>query len=143
MVRRERIGEVFIDHGGVAIVDPEYVELSDQDREAIMGADAGVPLDCDEENLPESGHVGAYLTTGLGDGRYPIYADVVDVPGAGQRVARIVIDCLGAEPESDDLRERLAESVVRLRDSGLNVRLPFGDGAVDDDVRRRAMGEQE
>ena len=143
-MKRELVGQVFIDLGGLTVLDPLYADLSDQDREAIEDADAGCRLDCDEENLPEGGHMGVYVTTGLGDGTYPVYADVIEVPSAGQRVARIVIDCLGTEPESVDLRERLAENVGRLRDeTGWSVRLPFEDGAADEDVRRRALGEEE
>ncbi|HXW58289.1 MAG TPA: hypothetical protein VEJ23_02295 [Solirubrobacteraceae bacterium] len=139
---RELAGQVYIDHGGVALVDPLYAELSDADREAILTADPAVRLDCDEENLPEGG-LGLYVATGLGDGSYPVYADVIDVPSAGKRVARIVIDCLGTEDESDELRERLAENTRRLREqTGWNVRLPFETGAADDDVRRRALGEE-
>jgi len=144
MSRRERVGSVYVDHGGVAIVDPQFVDLSDRDGEAVIGASVGATLDCGED-LPEGiDHVGAFVASGLGDGRYPVYADLVDVPSAGQRVARIVIDCLGVEDESGDLREQLSENVEHLREqTGWSVRLPFEDGAPDDDVRRRALGEEE
>jgi hypothetical protein len=82
-----------------------------------------------------------YVPTGLGDGRFPIYADTIEVPGAGTRVARIVIDCLGVEDESDELRDRLIAATGQLREqTRWPVRLPY-DKAVDDDVRRRALGE--
>lgn len=137
MVRRERVGEVGVDHGGVAIVDPEFVGISDLDQEKIMDARVGTDLDCETAET-----VGVFVATGLGDGVYPVYADVVDVPGAGRRVARIVIDCLGVEEESGELRELLGESVAALREQGgWRVRLPFEVGAPDDDVRRRALGE--
>jgi hypothetical protein len=113
-MRREYVGHVYVDHGGVAVVDPMYVELSEGDSERILGASPGAPLDCAEDNLPKGfDHMGVYVTTGLGDGHYPIYADVVEVPGGGTRVARIVIDCLGteAETQSDDLREEMVDAV--------------------------------
>jgi len=134
---------VYVDHGGIAVVDPLFAVLSDRDREAILDAGPACQLDCDEANLPEGGHMGVYVATGLGDGTYPVYADTVDVPSAGKRVARIVIDCLGVENESNDLREQLAGNVEHLREqTGWSVRLPFEDGAADEDVRRRALGEE-
>jgi hypothetical protein len=143
-LRRELVGHVFVDHGGVVVVDPMYAELSAGDQERIIEASAGAHLDCGEEDLDEiSGHVGAFVATGLGDGRYPIYADVVRVRGAGERVARIVIDCLGVEPESGGLREQLGDVADSLlRDIGFGVKLPHQPGGVvDDEVRRRALGD--
>lgn len=147
--RREFVGHVFVDHGGVAVLDPMYVELSEADSERVMGASvAGARLDCNDEQLPEGvDHVGAFVPTGLGDGRYPIYADVVEVPGGGTRVARIVIDCLGteSEPQSDDLRGEMLDAVKGLREQtggAIDVKLPYDTSrTVDDEVRRRALGE--
>jgi len=148
-MRREYVGHVYVDHGGVAVVDPMYVELSEGDSERILGASPGAPLDCAEDNLPKGfDHMGVYVTTGLGDGHYPIYADVVEVPGGGTRVARIVIDCLGteAETQSDDLREEMVDAVDNLREQTggvIDVKLPYDErqDPIDDEVRRRALGE--
>jgi hypothetical protein len=136
-VRRELVGQVYVDHGGVVVVDPLYADLSDTDRDALVDpapdAGAGAQLDCGEENLPGSGHVGVFIPTGLGDGEYPVYAELIDVPGAGERVARIVIDCLGVEDESGDLRERLSGAVGAMRAQtagGWDVRLPYDDREV-------------
>lgn len=148
-MRREYVGHVYVDHGGVAVVDPMYVELSEGDSERILGASPGAPLDCAEDNLPKGfDHMGVYVTTGLGDGHYPIYADVVEVPGGGTRVARIVIDCLGteAETQSDDLREEMVDAVDNLREQtggAIDVKLPYGPDPVDDEIRRRALGEDQ
>ncbi len=133
-LRREFVGHVLVDHGGVAVVDPVFVDTSDDDVERFCGAGAGSTLNCGEGL-----DVGVYVTTGLGDGHYPVYADVQRLPGAGERVARIVIDCLGVEPESDDAREQLARGVEVLRRHGINVR---PDAVVDDEVRRRALSEE-
>src|SRR5271157_2382525 len=111
-LRREFVGHVWVDHGGVAGLDPMYVDLSDGDSERLIETSVGAKLDCDDDNLPEGmDHVGVYVTTGLGDGRYPVCADVTELPGGGTRVARIVIDCPGteAEAQSDDLRQTMVE----------------------------------
>jgi hypothetical protein len=149
-LRREYIGHVYVDHGGVVVIDPEYVDLSDADRDRMVGAGSGAPMDCDEENLPPGfDHMGVYAPTGLGDGHYPVYADLMDVPGAGTRTARIIIDCLGTEPDqqSDDLRETMVEATDFLRDTtggSIDVRLPYDeDETVDEEVRRRALGEDD
>jgi hypothetical protein len=136
-VRRELVGQVYVDHGGVVVLDPVYADLSDGDRDALVDpapdAGAGAQLGCGEENLPESGHMGVFVSTGLGDGEYPVYAELIDVPGAGERVARIVVDCLGVEDESGELRERLSGAAEAMREQtagGLDVRLPHDDRAV-------------
>jgi hypothetical protein len=151
MMKREFVGHVFVDHGGVVVLDPMYADLSDEDRERVIGASvAGARLDCNDDNLPDGlDHIGAYVPTGLGDGHYPIYADVMEVPGGGTRVARIVIDCLGTEPEtqSDDLREATIDVVTDVREQtgcGIDVKLPYDERTVvDDEIRRRAWGEPE
>jgi hypothetical protein len=142
MVTRKLVGHALVDHGGVCVVDPEYTTITDEDNEAICEAGPeGVGLECGEEGLAETDHVGVYVPTGLGDGCFPIYADTIEVPGAGTRVARIVIDCLGVEDESDELRDRLIGATGQLRErTRWPVRLPY-DRAADDDVRRRALGE--
>jgi hypothetical protein len=149
-VKRECVGHVCVDHGGVVVLDPMYAELSDEDTERTCDAEVGVTLDCGDDNMPEGiDHIGVYVSTGFGDGRYPIYADVMTVPGGGTRVARIVIDCLGLEsdPESDDLREHMVDAVRGLREQtggGIDVKLPYDESrAVDDDIRRRALDEPE
>jgi hypothetical protein len=78
----------------------------------VINAAPGATLTCGDERLPpESDHIGVWVATGLGDGQYPVYADMLDLPGGGLRVARIVIDCLGTEPQrqSDDLRSELTD----------------------------------
>jgi len=146
-MRREFVGHVFVDHGGVVVLDPEYAELSDGDRDRVIDASTGATLDCDDDNLPPGmDHIGVFVSTGLGDGRYPVYADLIELPGAGTRVARIVIDCLGTEPEtqSDDLRAEMIDAADLLRQHGIDVALPYDEHqhqGVDDDVRRRALGD--
>lgn len=149
-LRREYVGRVWVDHGGVAVVDPMYTDITDTDQQGIIGAEVGAPVDCGEDNFPPGfDHIGVYVTTGLGDGHYPVYADVIAVPGAGTRVARIVIDCLGTEPEaeSEDLRQEMIDTVANVREQtrgGIDVKLPYDKSrAVDDEIRRRALGEDE
>jgi hypothetical protein len=131
---REHIGHVFVDHGSVVVLDPMYADVSDKDQERFLEAleeRAGVRIDCDED-LPEGiDHIGVWIGTGIGDGRYPVYADLIEVPGAGGwRVARIVIDCLGMEdePQSAMLREDLIEAVGQVREQtggALDAKLPY------------------
>jgi hypothetical protein len=126
-----------------------YADLSDADRGRLIDAGIGARMDCDDDNLPEGiDHAGVFVTTGLGDGRYPVYADVMELPGGGTRVACIIVDCLGTEPEtpSDNLRESMVDAVEGLREQtqgGIDVRLPYDESqAIDDEVRRRALGEE-
>jgi hypothetical protein len=129
---RQLVGHCAVDHGGVCVLDPLFAEITEDDNDRICEARPGTQLNCGEERIE---HVGVYVTTGLGDGSYPVYADVIEVPDAGKRVARIVIDCLGVEPESEDLRGYLVAATDQLNaTTGWSVR-------VDDDVRRRALGE--
>ena len=139
-MRREFVGRVLVDHGGVAIVDQLYVEISEADEQRIGGGGISATLDCDDDNLPDGfDGVGVFVATALGDGRYPVYADLVEVPGAGERVARIIIDCLGTEPEapSDELRAELVDAVGDLREQtggAFDVRLPYDEARVVADV---------
>jgi hypothetical protein len=139
-VVRQLVGHVPVDHGGVTILDPLYAEIDEDDNERICSSGhQGARLEC-----AEGQDVGVYVATGLGDGRYPVFADIIEVPGAGKRVARIVVDCLGVEdePASADLRGWLTASLDQLNaQTGWSVHLPGGRGGVEDDVRARALGE--
>jgi hypothetical protein len=111
-----------VSHGGIALVDPEFVAIDDADQERICEAGPeGAPLECDEGTA-----VGLFVPSGLGDNQgYPVYVDVVDVPGAGERVARVTVDFLGVEEESTDLRGRLVATIDQLNAAtGWSVRLP-------------------
>jgi hypothetical protein len=161
---RRFVGEVIVEHGGVAILDHLYTVISDEDEERILGAGVdGARLDClidfeqgsdpadtdapsDEPERPDwVDHVGVWVPTGLGDGRYPVYADVAQIPGAGARVARIVIDCLGTEAESEMLRADTLNATKDLREQTkgtFDVKLPYDPArGIDDEIRRRALGE--
>ncbi len=146
--KREYIGNVFVDHGSVVVLDPMYADVSEKDEERFLAADSGAKIDCDDDDMPEgTDHIGVWVGTGMGDGRYPVYADLIEVPGAGGwRVARIVIDCLGMEdePQSAMLREDLIDAVGQVREQtggALDAKLPYDKSrAVEEDVRRRALG---
>ena len=149
--KREYIGNVFVDHGSVVVLDPMYADVSEKDQERFLEARTGAKIDCDDDNMPEgTDHIGVWVSTGMGDGRYPVYADLIEVPGAGGwRVARIVIDCLGMEdePQSAMLREDLIDAVGQVREQtggALDAKLPYDKSrAVEEDVRRRALDEPE
>jgi hypothetical protein len=109
-LHRELAGRVFVDHGGIAIVDRQYVTITDSDEDRILDANPTCGLDCGDEPVPPTNEfVGVWSATGVGDGRYPVYVDLIDTPDSGIQVARIVIDCLGTEPDpaSADLRGKL------------------------------------
>ena len=72
---------ITIDHGGVVVLDPMHADLSEADRGRVIDAAIGARMDCDDDKLPEGiDHAGVFVTTGLGDGRYPVYADVNGTP---------------------------------------------------------------
>ncbi len=99
---RELVGHVSVDTGGLVVLDQIHAKLSDEDHQRIMASDVpGTTVDCGDKGLhPRAGQIGAFVHTGIGDGRYPVYAEVADVPWWGRRVVRIVIDCsLGIEDE--------------------------------------------
>lgn len=135
--RREFVGHAWVDHGGVVVADPMYADLSDADQERVLGAAVGATLDCDDGDLPNGmDHVAVFVPTGLGDGRYPVYVDLTELPGGGTRVARIIVDCLGTEPEtqSDDLRQELVDVLAEMRDrGGFDVKLPYDERQTVDD----------
>jgi len=82
--KREYIGNVFVDHGSVVVLDPMYADVSEKDQERFLEARTGAKIDCDDDNMPEgTDHIGVWVSTGMGDGRYPVYADLIEVPGAG------------------------------------------------------------
>ena len=79
--RTQKIGTIAVDTGQIVILDPSRVEELDKNPE-------------DSSNLAEQlGEFVVRCSTGLGDGRYPVFADILDVPHVGTRVMAIHIFC--------------------------------------------------
>jgi hypothetical protein len=84
------LGECGVDTGQLVIIDPSYIaqglfdETTQRECDTIKGS--GKPGGSVLRDL-------AVVTlTGIGDGSYPVYATVEEIPGWGERVTRIEID---------------------------------------------------
>ena len=80
------VGDVVIESGRLALVDPAL-------------ADEVVNLEGDGAVLV--GAPGLMVTTGLGDGTYPVLAHYMDVEGIGRRLTAVSVTFLDHE-DSDD-----------------------------------------
>jgi hypothetical protein len=115
---RELVGHVRVDTLGLAIIDHVHVHDDTGERigdELIYGRLEGPGFEVrNEHDAP----IAVWSFTGVGDGTYPVYADIWDTPAFGRLVARIVIDCMGVEDDSDDVRRYLRDVVLpRIRGS--------------------------
>jgi hypothetical protein len=79
------VGDVIIETGRLALVDPVL-------------ADEVVNLEGNEDIVV--GAPGLMVSTGLGDGRYPVDVLCTDVGGIGRRIAAVQVTFL--EPEHED-----------------------------------------
>jgi hypothetical protein len=101
--RVEQIGFVAVDSGQIVITDPANLSFwkdngfgeSEQVGEYSYGGSCDLTLadGFDGQLVFESGTAGAGVVsrTGLGDGLYPVYATIVDLPDWGKRVSKIEI----------------------------------------------------
>lgn len=101
--RVEQIGFVAVDSGQIVITDPANLSFwkdngfgeSEQVGEYSYGGACDLTLsdNFDGQLVFESGTGGAGVVsrTGLGDGLYPVYATIVDLPHWGKRVSKIEI----------------------------------------------------
>ena len=120
-----QIGEVGIDSGQLMLCDPSSigsqwserdwdeidVSLNEPSKESKFDGEfsyMGCCVSRQVEGLAgqlnyQKGHagVGVVTNTGLGDGRYPVYAEISDRHGWGDRVVKIWVDFLGEEEEYD------------------------------------------
>lgn len=92
--RVEKIGTVAIDTGHVVIVDPCRIDEVEQRFDGTL-----------------EGQLGQFVVgsqTGLGDGRYPVFAEVMDHPELGKRVTALHIHfdpvyCFADDPKNAEL----------------------------------------
>ena len=107
MTKRELIGRFGVDSGQVIIVDPCYLDKWTDTSTGDLDFTPGKNMDFSyngacNASLSDKGfgelHHGAISeyavvsTTGIGDGVYPVYAEVEDIGGWGERVVRLVVD---------------------------------------------------
>lgn len=96
-LRTEKIGEVEVDSGTILILDP--CQMS-----AVDAIDPFQALDGDKPSSEKPGQIygepypdrkprkiAVISSTGIGDGRYPVFATIVNDPAWGNRVAAIEI----------------------------------------------------
>jgi hypothetical protein len=107
MRNKHLIGHFGVDSGQVMIVDPCYLDKWEDTGPGELEFTPGKNLDFSyngacNASLSDKGfgelHHGAISqyavvsTTGIGDGVYPVYAEVENIGGWGERVVRLVID---------------------------------------------------
>ena len=116
-----RVGEVGVDAGLCWIGDPTYLH---GDPPAEWGKTWRDFLDTLREKEKEKGYplpvqfnydlghagLGVCSSTGFGDGVYPVFAQVVDKDGWGQRVAELRVVFI-PEENTDDWREAPQEEI--------------------------------
>ena len=107
-ITRKPIGEIGVDAGLCWIGDPCYILHTDQPPEAIgknwdefcdiMHEDRRNPT-CKQFTY-DLGHpgLGVVVSTGYGDGLYPVYAEFDDEG----RVARVWVEFIGQDDQSDE-----------------------------------------
>jgi hypothetical protein len=88
-----KVGEVGIDTGRIALVDPAYIKLvgdfEARIAEALAGG-SGNETDFTGSILTEDGlRIGEVVSTGLGDGIYDVEVREEEVEGWGRRVVEL------------------------------------------------------
>lgn len=105
METTKKVGTVFVDAGLVWVGDPCYV-MGDNATSRVtdwlefcnkLGGDVSEPL---------GKGIGMAISSGLGDGEYPVYVTTKDMGVWGKRVSKIEIDF-----QLDDKGEDMAELV--------------------------------
>lgn len=120
-----KIGEVGVDSGQLMLCDPCYIKSEWSERSFdTLDVDMNDPaqksqfdgefsyVGCCVSRQVEGvagqlnyrrGHagVGVVTNTGLGDGCYPVYAEIQDMGTWGRRVVKIWVDFIGEEEQDD------------------------------------------
>jgi len=92
-----KIGVVAVDSGQLLVCDPGYLkterqlananELDQKEREALESKTQSAQLTFNTGNEG----LGVIFHSGVGDGRYDVYATFKDFPGAGRRIQKVEI----------------------------------------------------
>ena len=108
--RVEKIGTVAIDTGHVVIVDPCRV---------------GEVLDRFNEPLELTGQLGQFVVgsqTGLGDGKYPVFAEIVNDEHFGERVMALHVhfDPMYCFADAEQIKEEEAKYLAFMNEARLD-----------------------
>ena len=87
---RVLLGHAAVDSGQLMIVDPCYL-LEGQHYEAVCDITLRDP-NHGGEFIAKGWANGVVSSTGIGDGNYPVYAEIEDVPDWGKRITSVTVD---------------------------------------------------
>lgn len=92
----KKIGKVGVDSGTLMITDPAYQkELPSYNKlVGLKGSGKNLKFDKKDSRIirNKKGYtVGISFNSGLGDGEYPVYADIGNVKGFGRRVKQVLV----------------------------------------------------
>ena len=102
---RKRIGSVFVDAGLIWVGDPCYVMGEDSSHGVKAWKDFCDKLTYDKGEQfwePLGRGVGLAVSSGIGDGEYPVYIETKDLGTWGERVSSITIEFLEEEGDEDE-----------------------------------------
>jgi hypothetical protein len=95
------VGHIGVDAGLCWIGDPCYILHQEEKLPESLGADWYEFVDLLNESYPtmksfkyQLGHegLGCVVSTGFGDGTYPVYARITDEADSGKRVSAVFVD---------------------------------------------------
>jgi hypothetical protein len=95
------VGEVAIDSGTIALIDPQNDALL-EDYWTGIGSGLIEPASVHRLSTEAGVLVGLIVRTGFGDGVYPVEARFTDEGDLGRRVAEIRIQFIESEPGDAD-----------------------------------------
>ena len=107
-ITRKQIGEIGVDAGLCWIGDPSYILHTERPPKAIGKSwDEFCDILQDDDQYPtckqfnyDLGHagLGIVVSTGYGDGVYPVYAEFNDEG----RIAKVCVEFIGQDDDSDE-----------------------------------------
>lgn len=115
----EKIGEIEVDTGTLIIIDPcRMEEVSGLPLSQLL--EGGQVCGPYRDGLPRKTAV--ISPTGLGDGRYPVFARTMTIPEWGKRVVQIIIDfnfdyCFAEDPRVKKQIEKREKEFLKIENS--------------------------
>lgn len=97
--RVEHVGNVFVDAGLIWVGDPCYVMGDDASSRVTDWMDFCGKLPERNVNAPLGDGTGLAISSGFGDGSYPVYVEFSDEGSWGERVSKIIVDFQLGEEE--------------------------------------------
>ena len=90
---RVLVGYVAVDSGRILVCDPAYLS-SQQIKQRVDNAASmsGEPLQLALAFLAGQEGCAVVVSSGMGDGVYPVYAKIAEVAGFGKRVMKLEVD---------------------------------------------------